>query len=259
MSNFYDPNPKHAIFTLSPFITLFSDAIIFCHLSENPALTRSARSSLARASILNSVFTLECAANVLLNGLGLPKEEYVRLERMPVLDKYESMLWMTRPNINFDRGRKEVQAVRELVRIRNAQVHVRTREQEVVAEYVDQFTWKFEAPEKSSRSIVGIPDNSDSWDHGHGQRALKALDDFLKLYLLEYAELSPFEVNVMLFSNISVDGKPTILIPEDCAEALELGQNQLELGLEYLDLDTPNVRVSIASKPFTDILKGSAQ
>jgi hypothetical protein len=74
--------------TFSPFVTLLSDAINFCHLAENPSLTAFSRASLARASILSTVFAVECVANILLERLDLSKQMYSQFERLPVLDKF---------------------------------------------------------------------------------------------------------------------------------------------------------------------------
>jgi hypothetical protein len=100
-----------------------------------------------------------------------------------------------------------------------------------------------------------MPDNSEAWDSSHSQQALIALDEFLKVYLLEYAQMSAEEITHVLSSRIEFNGDSILLIPEDCAEAIELARRRLGMRFEYLEHNSPRVRVSIATKPFVEIMK----
>ncbi|MCI0564594.1 MAG: hypothetical protein MN733_39505, partial [Nitrososphaera sp.] len=116
------------------------------------------------------------------------------LEKLPVVDKLEAVLLLLLPSQKFNRGAKQVQAIHELIKIRNAQVHTKTVEQEVLVESIDQLIWRFESPGGVS-NILSIPDDSAMWDSSHSNQALVALDEFLELYLLKYLQLDPSDYN----------------------------------------------------------------
>lgn len=251
--------PVKAELNFSPFITLVADAINFCHLAENPSFTKSARASMVRASILNTVFAIECAANSLLNSLGLSKHIYNQLEKLPTTDKFEAMLLLISPATKFDRGKTEIQAMQELIKIRNNQVHVKSKQQEVTGNSINEAWWTFETNPEAKSSILGIPDNSDFWNNTHSRYALHSLDHFLELYFIDYAGYKSEDVTPILFSTIIYSGKGTILLNEDCIEAIDLAREDYGLNFRYLSFETPNVRVSIESKGVANIITGKGK
>ncbi|MGF1479835.1 MAG: hypothetical protein ACFB4I_10125 [Cyanophyceae cyanobacterium] len=241
-------SPTEAEFVVSHFISLLADAITFCHLAENPSLTRSARASLVRASILNSVFALECVANILLKSIDLSKHIYLRFEKLPILEKYEAILFLLFPAHNFNRGAKEVQEIKELIALRNAQVHVKVRHEEAVGKSINEAWWAFEPKDNSKTKVLKVPKNSDRWDSSYGVMALQSLDTFLKLFLIDWAHFSPYDVSNTLLYQVQFGNKEAILMPEDSISALDLAKKHMGLKLDFMDLDIPNVRVSFIDK-----------
>ena len=244
-------NTAQSELILSPFITLVADAINFCHLAENPSFTRSARSSMVRASILNVVFAIECAANSLLKHLDLPKNMYNQFERLSTLDKYETMLFLSSPDAIFDRGSIEIQSVQELIKIRNSQVHVRSKQHNVTGKPINEAWWVFEANNEKS-SVLSIPYNSDFWESEHSINALHALDHFIELYFINYSGYTPEHITAILFSTVIHNNKGTILLNEDCVEAIDLAKDNFGLHFRYVSVEKPEVRVSVVKKDFMD-------
>ena len=247
-------NPVKAQLILSPFITLVTDAISFCHLAENPSFTRLARASMVRASVLNTVFAIECAANSLLNNLEPSKHIHNQFEKLPVIDKYEAMLLLTSPETKFDRGRAEIQAIQELIKVRNNQVHVKSKQQDMTGKSINEAWWTFEPNSDSKSNILGIPDNSDFWESTHSRYALHSLDHFLELYFIEYSRYKSEQVTAILFSTIIYNDKRTILLNEDCIEAITLAREDYGLKFQYLNFEKPDVRISLESKQIADII-----
>jgi hypothetical protein len=254
MDEFQDQPSVEAELSFSPFIGLLADAITFSHLAENPSLTRLAKSALIRASILNTVFALECVANLLLSELDLSKHVYAQFERLPILDKYETLLLFISPAHTFDRGKKEVQAIKELIDLRNKQVHVRVTHQKLIGQAINKVWWSFEPVENSFTKNLKIPFNIDQWESSHSVEALQALDKFLKLYLLDWAHFEPKYVAQILLSFTAIGQNAITLMPEEIPNILNLARARMGLKLEYIDLDAPNVRVSVTPKEIGDML-----
>jgi hypothetical protein len=173
---------------------------------------------------------------------------------LPILDKYEALLLLLSPAHEFDRGTKEVQAIKELIDLRNGQVHIKVKREELVGQSINKAWWTFEPKDRSLTNNLRIPTNSDQWDSTHSVVALQSLDAFLKLFLIDWAHFPPTDVASMLLSHVVFGDRGAVLMPEDSVSALELAKERMGLKLEFIDLEAPNVRVSLIDKEIGEIL-----
>lgn len=116
-----DDSVVPAVFRYSAFYDLLADAA-FQHRHAKQATDSYTMSRFARASVLASALSVECAANCLLFSLHLSKPLLTELDKLTPVAKVEAYLRL-RAVDGFDRGRAEVQRVVELVKARNDHVH----------------------------------------------------------------------------------------------------------------------------------------
>src|SRR5438128_2647521 len=110
--------------TRTLFLYLLSDAIDFALSSKEKSHDPfTIRPRLSRAAILNLVFALESAVNCFIDKMNLSRSMYDAIERMRILEKFEFILLVRRPEANLDKGSTVVQAVADLVSLRNSYAH----------------------------------------------------------------------------------------------------------------------------------------
>ena len=119
-----------------PFINILADAIFFAFLAEKDQCPENDPPesmdyfSYSRMSILNTVFSLECAANMVLAQTELPAALMKKMERLPTLEKYDLLLFIRNPRKRIPREKSFVQSISELIELRNNYVHPKKQEQE---------------------------------------------------------------------------------------------------------------------------------
>lgn len=110
-----------ASFRYVAFFDLLGDAA-FQHRQATAAANSFGMNRYARASVLASSLSIECAANCLLDSLNLSKASLNDLDKLSPLSKIEACL-LIKNVAEFDRGKVEVQQISELIRARNDHVH----------------------------------------------------------------------------------------------------------------------------------------
>jgi len=87
----------------------------------------------ARASVIAAALSVECAANCLIHSLELSATLRAELDKLPALAKVETFLLLSEFGA-LDRGRVEVQRMKELITARNEYVHPKVTAIEAVVE-----------------------------------------------------------------------------------------------------------------------------
>ncbi|QQS34873.1 MAG: hypothetical protein IPM56_11440 [Ignavibacteriales bacterium] len=102
------------------YLTLFWDSIKLIETASEA--TQFVKGSLIRASIVSTILSIECAANICISSLNLPLEVYNEVERMDVIGKYNFYLYSIKKNL-IDKSRNEYSILKNLIRIRNNYAH----------------------------------------------------------------------------------------------------------------------------------------
>jgi hypothetical protein len=198
-----------------PFLKHFLDAIVLCEMAEDlPHLAVSRHSSLARASIMASTFSLEAASNTLMSPIQAPGRLIELVDQGQVLDKYEFVLFGAQPTKVFDRGSKHAQAVKELFEIRNKYVHPRGQKRTITHRELGEGAITILKQDKPS-NILGLPASPQDWGSQNARRVLQATSDFLDHFVIDLCELEPDLVRRLFLSTIDIDGRAGLLLPNE--------------------------------------------
>ena len=175
-----------------PFFSLYSDAIHLAKLSVTLTENKNNGDVLARNSILNSLFSLEAAANCFLDCCDLPKSLCQSFDKLGVIEKFEFLLLYKDKNKRLDRGSAIVQKLTELIRIRNSYVHSKPKsiEPQYVKKSTNERDYQFSKTSPVSNSI-GLPENALEWNGANAIQSINAVSEFMSLFLIDMCELTP--------------------------------------------------------------------
>ena len=170
--------PSH--FVERNFYLFMVDAM---HLLE--ASVRSG-GSCARSSLLTSVVALECCANICVANIR-GNDFRGDIDKLPVLSKFDAFARSEAKEL--DRGRVEVQQIKELIKCRDAIVHLKPKTRQVKSTMRDgRYGKQTELHSEIIRSFsntLKISDNIADWRHPQAAAALRATTQFLKYYFVD--------------------------------------------------------------------------
>ncbi len=228
-----------ATFKYNGVLDLLCDAAFQCRLARGCDNSYQMNRH-ARASILSSALALESAANSLLRSLELSTGFAEELDKLPVLAKFDVYLRCKQTNLQLDRGRMEVQRVRELLRARNDYVHPK----------VQTIPTDVSSPEEQGERLVlplsltgqmwdavKIPKRPMFWSADSAQSALSATVGFLKLIVQDCANLSPEEARYFMHSRLEF-GDAHVIASFDEFESELRDASDLALNFEFLGIPT---------------------
>lgn len=182
-----------------------------------------------RSSIINSAFMLECAANCLIDSLGLPKRFYKDIDRLPCISKYEYYLRNINPNRVFDRGCSEVQNIDAFLSIRNAYVHPKVHRQAYdISDDTSCRTVSFGVNE------LGFSKNPCFWRKEDAKKTLKLTNDFFNTFFLVWCEFQPKIVVDLLLSHEKVEINNPIGAFVDCVGGLDRAVTDWGIDFKFL-------------------------
>ena len=176
-----DPNYE----ILNRFTDFFGEAFFYYDAAKK-AESAQHRITYLRSAILNCVFALEAAANSLIDDLQFAKEPEKPFDRLPILGKYHLFYLTNTGSNNFDYGCSEVQAMCELIKFRDAQVHSKLtrRDYELGAEGF------LLAPAIKNSATLALPIRFPyALQLEHGIGAMRSVDKFLGVFLLDWCGL----------------------------------------------------------------------
>lgn len=170
------------------FLLIFSDAVLLYEAAiacENSDLN----SALAKSSVLSVNYAIEAAANSFLQSINMTKGLQEKIDRLPTIDKFDFVLqWHTDHHLTA--GDSEVQAVKSLIKNRDAMVHpkVTTRLISVESEVGQDCTIRHSAlkPEPKTGQdpkpkLLG--DDPELYTHEDAKAALQVMTSFLNKFV----------------------------------------------------------------------------
>jgi hypothetical protein len=165
------------------------DSIALIEESKN-AESEAYQKMLARASIMNSVLLIESVSNSCLFSLKLQGKLLDELDRLPSMSKLDYYLFALK-GLHIDRGRREVELVHEILKLRDHVVHPKLKPGRVDG------SQDFEVSYGHSNNLQ-IPNDTRSWDYSLAVNILDVIIDFMCLFFLEWCEMSKGEVTKTL-------------------------------------------------------------
>jgi len=204
----------------------------------------------ARSSALNSLLIAECAANCLIHSMELSSSLHKQIEKMPTLAKYEFFLSRRRAERVFDYGMKQIAALKELLELRNEYVHPKVEREKY--EKIDEGMW---AANYGNTKILKIPYDIDIWQVKHSVYALKAVSDFLNLFLLEWCEMKTSEtINILLIDEkVDVQGD---WVAVDGVGALDRAMHKWGINFDFMGKSLSSKPESYANKEVITLIVG---
>ena len=203
--------PREEKWTFTSFPLLLSDAIAFDRLANDASADdHPKKNRYAKASFLNAVLAIECAANCCLARLGRPFSEKAIewLDKATVLDKYEILLF-GKTGKHLDFGSEECQPIKDLITFRNNHVHpkIRTRELKVTRTGPQEHTYE-EMKDVGTSQFLKLPKDMDAWTGEHSRAIVKAALQFFNYFFINQCQMKTDEINRLL-STISMPSGTT--------------------------------------------------
>lgn len=191
------------------FLDLFRDAIILAQLANDVAENDEAQFSLARGSIMSSVFSLECAANCCISYLSHSKRFRDDIDKLPFISKFDVFLGLMFPGQKLDRGRSELQDIQELKNIRDSLVHPKVKKYEIRKTSPTSGEWLVDDFPR-----LKIPRDITVWQPKDAVVALKATTTFLNYYFVDLCSFDAKTTCSLLISyeKTTIPGKVPIHI-----------------------------------------------
>ena len=219
-----------ADFRYTGFYDLLADAIFQHRLAANCTDSYS-MNRYARASVMASALSIECAANCLLGSAELPTALLNDLDKISALSKIDSALRL-RSASQLDRGRNEIQKVAELIKARNDYVHPRatTIKADIAPPEDAGENWLLPMSlDGEYWTAIGIPKKAMFWSKDSSLAALKAISEFFKYVFVELLNASDDELHSMLPSLMQVGDVQILAVFEEF-------RSELKSALEF-DVD----------------------
>lgn len=231
------------------FLALFWDAIRLARMAQETQENDETELSCARASIMNSIFSLECAANCCIDILPSGDSFKKDIDKLPFLSKFETFLSIIFKDKTIDRGKIEVQAIHELKTIRDSFTHPKikkaklttTDENEIKlkpgAGYITNILGtghtKTKAYDFGCTQYLNIPRNI-AWQAEDAILVLHAVTRFMNYFFIDLCSYDSDTISAILVSHENVCipsnvGYDLIQIPE-----LQMAKEKWKLNLQFL-------------------------
>lgn len=231
------------MFRYGAFYGLLADAAFQHRQAAAAARTGDSytTSRFARASILASALSVECAANCLLAAVDVPKTLADEIDRMTPLGKIEVCLRL-RGLPPIERGSREVQLMSELVKIRNDHVHPRASNipaglgspKDVDAHWMLPISLEGELWPQ-----LKIPKRPMFWSNESSRAVLKAITDFYRHLFLTLMESVDEDLQPMLSSRLEFGDVHILAEPDEVRRELE-GAKEWGVDLDFFGMFLPS-------------------
>lgn len=233
------PRPKNNenFFYENSFLGLLADAMNFAVKADDANLSPHEAASFARVSILNSAFAIECAANACLFYLDLSQSLRAQFEKFPAIDKYEVALRYYKPEKRFDRGCKEIQAIQEIIGIRNGEVHLKIKRVPLSRKEDENGVPCFDPSDKKTLPVLKIPGDSSKWNSQSAKTCLLALDSFFWLYLIDYCGLNLDDTSKILLSQLATPKELATVREVHCVKSMKTTNSNIKMRFGYFKPD----------------------
>ncbi|GFO64283.1 hypothetical protein M1B72_12660 [Geomonas paludis] len=228
------------------FYDLFWDAVRLGRMAQEVQEDDDTEFSCARASIMSSVFSLECASNccveIMPSGSGFKKD----VDKLPFLSKFEVFLGVMFPGKTLDRGRHEVQLVQELKTIRDSFTHPKVKRTKLIrvdsncefkegAGYISNIfgTGPTRSYDFGCTQFLNLP-NTITWQAEDAISVLHAATKFLNYFFVGLCSYDSDTINDILRSSgeISIPSKISYGRLDD--PELKRAMDRWKLNLDFL-------------------------
>ena len=200
-NNFSAPASFHYI----AFYDLLADAA-FQHRNAAAELDSFRMNRFARASIIAAALSVECAANCLIHSLELSAALRIELDKLPALAKIETYLLLSHFGA-LNRGRLEVQQMKELISARNEYVHPKVTKIEATVEEPKDAGHEWLVPfelEGVHWSGLDIPKKPMFWSKTNSQITLQAIAAFFRYLFVDLMNSTSEQLHGILTSRFQV-------------------------------------------------------
>lgn len=217
---------------LKTFNDLLYDSVYLLYFASDIDIEKyddDVASPLIRASIMNSILLLECGANCLIDSLSLPSKFYDDIEKLPFLSKYEFFLQSKFQNKRFDRGVTQIQKIKELKTLRDFYVHPKVKKSKY--ERIGEHSWD---ASYGHTNTMQLPRDPSRWKIKHAIDALKGVNEFFNLYLLEWCEFNSDLVVDILFSEHPVNYNNPVGGYVDCVGGLDRAVKEWGIDFKFI-------------------------
>lgn len=216
-----------------PFFPLFYDAIELALISNGLSENVENGDSIARSSILNATFSLEAAANCFLESFEVSKHLFKEFDKFGVLEKYEFLLYIKFKEANLDRGRIEIQKIKELISLRNSYVHPKPIKSAPKYTHIGStYKYSHKAP---LTQFLKIPEDSNEWSSNHAKTVINAVADFLSLFLIDLCQLTPKESTQFLCDELLEDDQYKIMFSDGWSEKLAYVHDSWGTNINFIE------------------------
>ena len=211
---------------IQSFFQLLSDAIFFERSAKDSSDVIIAQ-RYAKASIINSIMTLESAANSCLTQMKHSRKFLDEVDKLTSFAKFDLYaLYRNAPLI--DRGNTAVQKVAELKTLRDRFVHPKQEKAKLDISLDDTSDPDFAhiglSFSRNPLNATRIDTSSEFWFETDATNALLSVIEFFNHYFLTVLQLKHEEVIAILGTKVVFDEKTNFLLHKE----------QLELEFEYL-------------------------
>ena len=222
------------------FLDFFAEAVYFADFAEGESVPAEIKATLIKTSILYGVFSLEAAANALIGSLSFLGKAESEFDRLPMLGKFELFYFSGSRKVDFDRGCNEVQAIYDLIKFRDEQVH---------SHLVHHFLKKDDDghvrfPEVNRTNHLDLPLIPYFLESEHAVASLRAIDSFLEKFFLEWCDMSVAEITEHLFHRLVTAPTTAFPMTRPVASLVESAMDRMGLRLNFLDRHPFNARLT---------------
>ncbi len=169
------------------YLSLFIDSVEF--ISEAEGLDELKSSRFYRASIISNVLAVECAANICIHSMELPKELHDHIEKLSVVWKFDYFSHAKSGRV-IDRSINEYSNLKQLVAIRNDYVHPKVE----MGEYEEEHgRFKF-----GHKKAFNLSNDIRRWNKEDATSLLCAHVEFMNYYLVHLCGFTRGQSNTLL-------------------------------------------------------------
>lgn len=189
------------------------------------AMDGDASGSIYRASIISSLVSLECVANICIDELGLPSEIYSQIEKFPIQAKFEYFSHERFGRL-LDKSRAEYGLLKALISLRNDYVHPKVEDGALIKE-------AFEVNYGIKKSM-SFDNDIRKWGRNEASMVIDACIKFLNYFFVDVCILSKGVVTHILACR-------EVLNVKEVEVFIQVGEefnllNHLSTKIDFLDL-----------------------
>lgn len=225
----------------SVFEELFYDSVHLAYMAQDQAAREDAddysgdlhSATLARASIVSSMLTLECAANCCVDVLPWPRCLLDDIDKMPALSKLEIFLKSRDSEKMLDRGSEPTQMVEDLKGLRDRFVHPKVRRAEWTP--VSDTT---QTVDLGTSKALRLPLDTGFWGPKEAIVVLQAVTEFFNYFFIDLCELDSNQTCEILAGSGPVNLDHPASYQMDSIDELKRATEEWRIPFRFLGLQT---------------------